>query len=347
MQLPQFGKAPSGKRLERIKQSPNFKNGRFQNIQPTTMITEGYTMTGEVFKTFLKKNPRTKPEDSIPAIKTNLRAISLDSNVLVWFGHSSYFLQVDGIRFLVDPVFSGSASPIPNGTRSFKGTDAYTVNDIPDIDYLLISHDHYDHLDYKTITALKPKVKNVICGLGVGEHFEYWGYEAHKIIEKDWNETILVGEAFSIHTATAQHFSGRTLKRNNTLWLSFIIDAPTQKIYLGGDGGYGTHFQDIGTKFGPFDLAVLENGQYNVAWNSIHLLPEDVIKAAKDLKAKRVLPVHSSKFVLARHPWDEPLIEVSALSKSANLALATPMIGEPVKLADTTQQFKQWWKGLN
>lgn len=347
MQLPQFGKAPSGKRLERIKQSPNFKNGRFQNLQPTTMISEGYTMTGEVYKTFFKKNPRTKPVNTVPAIKTNLRAIPLDSNVLVWFGHSSYFLQVDGIRFLVDPVFSGSASPLPNGTRAFKGTDAYTVNDIPDIDYLLISHDHYDHLDYKTITALKPKVKNVICGLGVGEHFEYWGYESNKIIEKDWNETILVGKAFNIHTATAQHFSGRTLKRNNTLWLSFIIDSPTQKIYLGGDGGYGTHFQDIGNEFGPFDLAVLENGQYNVAWNSIHLLPEDVIKAAKDLKAKRVLPVHSSKFVLARHPWDEPLIEVSALSKSASLALATPMIGEPVKLTDTTQQFKQWWKGLN
>lgn len=347
MQLPQFGKAPSGKRLERIKESPNFRHGKFQNIQPITMMAEGYSMAGEVYKTFFKKNPRTKPVDSIPSIKTNLRAIQADSNVLVWFGHSSYYLQVDGIRFLIDPVFSGSASPVPIGTRSFRGTDAYTVDDIPEIDFLLISHDHYDHLDYKTVTALKPKVKNVVCGLGVGEHFEYWGYEPNKIIEKDWNETIQVDEAFNIHTATAQHFSGRTLNRNNTLWLSFVIEAPTQKIYLGGDSGYGAHFKDIGNKFGPFDLAVLENGQYNVAWKSIHLLPEDFINAANDLKAKRVLPVHSAKFVLARHQWDEPLIEVAELSKLANLTLATPMIGEPIELNDTAQQFKQWWKGLN
>ena len=347
MRQPQFGKAPSGKRLERIKQSPNYKDGMFQNIHSTPVISEGYTMAGEVYKTFLKKNPRKKPTDVIPSEKTNLLALSPGSNVLIWFGHSSYFLQIDGKRFLIDPIFSGSASPFFGGVKSFKGTDIYSAMDMPEIDFLLISHDHYDHLDYKTIIALKPKVKNVICGLGVGEHFEYWGYDPSKIIEKDWNETVSINENFKIHTATTRHGSGRTLTRNNTLWMSYIINAPTQKIYVGGDSGYDTHFAEIGKKYGPFDLAILDNGQYNMAWKNIHMLPEEVIKAAKDLQAKRIFPVHSSKFVLGRHPWDEPLKEITRLSEMANLSLVTPLIGETVNLNDSIQVFTQWWKGLN
>ena len=346
LRQPQFGKAPSGKRLERIQQSPNYKNGKFQNLSYTPNFTEGHTLAGEIYKTFFKKNPRKSPTDGIPSVKTDLHQLPVDENVLIWFGHSSYFMQIDGKRFLIDPVLSGSASPLPFGVKSFKGTDIYTTDDIPEIDYLLISHDHFDHVDYKTLMALKPKIKNIICGLGVGEHFEYWGFDTGKIIEKDWYETVDIQNNFKIHTTPARHFSGRKLTRNNTLWLSFVIEASSQRIFIGGDSGYDTHFAKIGKKFGSFDLAILENGQYNEAWSGIHTLPEDFIKVVKDLNARKALPVHSSKFVLARHPWDEPLVRITELSKATQTPLITPMIGEKVRLADSTQTFTEWWNGV-
>src|SRR5680860_176791 len=285
MQHPQFGKAPKGKRLERVKRSPNFKDGKFQNVLFTPMLAEGYSMAGVTYDFLFKKFPRQKPTDTIPSIKTDLLKLPMDRNVLVWFGHSSYFIQLDGKRILVDPVFSGSVSPIPGINKSFNGTDIYTVDDLPDIDYLFISHDHYDHLDYKTILKLNPKTGKVICGLGVGSHFEAWGYDKSNIIEKDWYDTITLDNGFNAFVTPARHFSGRGLSRNNTLWCSYVLQAPLMKIYLGGDSGYDTHFADIGEKFGPIDLAILDNGQYNEAWRFIHELPEEALKAAKDLKA--------------------------------------------------------------
>lgn len=347
LRQPQFGKAPSGERLERIKQSPNYKDGKFQNLSYTPNFTEGHSMAGEVYQTFFKKQPRKFPTDNIPTIKTDLQQLPADENALVWFGHSSYFMQLDGKRFLVDPVLSGSASPLPFGVKAFQGTDIYSYDDIPKIDYLLISHDHFDHLDYKTIMALKPKIKHIICGLGVGEHFEYWGFDPKNIIEKDWNESVVIQDNFTIHTTPARHFSGRKLSRNNTLWMSFVLDAPSMKIFVGGDSGYDTHFAAIGKQFGPFDLAILENGQYNEAWRGIHTMPEDFMKVVKDLQAQKVFPVHSSKFVLARHPWDEPLIKISELCQTTQTPLITPMIGEKVRLNDNTQIFSAWWKGVN
>src|SRR5690606_394754 len=279
MQQPQFGKAPHGKRLERIQSSPNYKNGKFQNIHFTPNLTKGYSMTGVMYNFLFNKSPLIRPTDTIPSVKTDLLKLPADSNTLVWFGHSSYFMQVDGIRFLIDPVFSGNASPIPGSNKSFKGTDIYSAADMPKIDYLLITHDHYDHLDHETVMALKDKVKTVICGLGVGSHFESWGFDTTRIIEKDWNESVAISDNLHIHTAAARHFSGRGLTRNNTLWLSFSLQTPELKIYMGGDSGYDTHFADIGNKFGAFDLVILDNGQYNKAWQAIHMLPEEVLKA--------------------------------------------------------------------
>lgn len=347
MQLPKFGKSPTGKRLERIKQSPNFKDGKFQNIHFTPYVTEGYSISSVTYDFAFTTFPRTGPTDAIPHIKTNLKTLPIKENVLVWFGHSSYFIQLNGKRFLIDPVFSRNASPVPNSNRSFKGTDVYSADDMPEIDYLLISHDHYDHLDYETVMKLKPKIKQVVCGLGVGEHFEHWNFDTSKIIEKDWNEKVLIADDFTLHTATARHFSGRGFTRNNTLWISYVLETPDFKMYLGGDSGYDTHFEETGEKFDGFDFAILENGQYNKAWHEIHLLPEEVLKATQDLKAKRLMPVHSSKFKLAFHPWDEPLAQISELNKSYNIPLVTPLIGEIVNLKDSTQQFKPWWVGLN
>lgn len=349
LQHPKFGKAPSGERLALIQKSPNYKNGKFENINFTPDLAEGHGYFDVMYNFFFKKIERKIPSDFIPSVKTNLFEIPVDQDVLVWFGHSSYYIQLAGKRFLIDPVFSGNASPIPGTTKSFKGTDIYKVEDLPEIDYLLITHDHYDHLDYETILKLKPKTKKIICALGVGAHFEFWGFANDSIIEKDWNEKIELDQHITLYTAPSRHFSGRSFKRCNTLWTSFILETKDFKMYLGGDSGYDTHFAEIGTKFGPFDIALIDNGQYNAAWKYIHNLPEDVIKAMQDLNAKRVFPVHSSKFALSLHPWDEPLIKVTELNlQSPNpIPLITPKIGEIVELKNNQQEFQQWWKGIN
>lgn len=341
MQQPQFGRSPQGKRLERIKQSPNFKDGSFQNISFTPFVTEGYSMTKITFEFLFGRFPRTTPVNEIPSIRTDLKSLPRDKDVLIWFGHSSYFIQLDGKRFLVDPVFSGNASPVPYTARSFAGTDIYTPDDLPEIDYLLITHDHYDHLDYATILKLKTKIRWVVCGLGVGEHFEYWGFDPDIIIEKDWNESLSIDDGFTLHTATARHFSGRGITRNNTLWMSYILQTNDYKIYLGGDSGYESHFEELGNKFNGFDLAILDNGQYNQAWKELHMVPREVLQARSDLRATIVLPVHSSKFKLAYHPWDESLIQISELDSTS---VITPMIGELVNLRDENQTYSQWWK---
>ena len=342
-----FGQLPRGTRLEKIKQSSNYQNGKFQNMSHTPDLTEGvgyYTVAKEFL--FAKKT-RVRPAGPLPSVKTDLLKLDLTKDVLVWFGHSSYFIQIDGKRILVGPVLSGSASPVPFGAKAFKGADIYTAADIPSIDYLFISHDHWDHLDYETIKKLKPKIKTVICGLGTGAHFERWGYDNNKVIERDWNEKIVLEDGFTAYTAPARHFSGRGLARNKSLWVSYVLQTPTMRIFIGGDSGYDRHFLEIGKAFGPFDLAVIENGQYDRNWRYIHLLPNEVLQAAKDLNAKRILPVHSAKFVLGNHPWDEPLELITKNKEAKNLNLITPMIGEQVNLKDENQTFTKWWRNLN
>lgn len=349
LQHPKFGKAPSGERLALIQKSPQYKNGKFENQNFTPDLAEGASMTEVLLEFFFKKVDRKIPNDLIPSVKTNLKELPINEDILVWFGHSSYFIQLEGKRFLIDPVFSGNASPIPGTTKSFKGTDIYTVDDLPEIDYLLMTHDHYDHLDYQTILKLKPKTKKVITALGVGSHFEFWGFSPEIIIEKDWNEKIALDQNLTLYTAPSRHFSGRTFKRCNTLWTSFILETKDFRMYLGGDSGYDIHFAEIGNKFGSFDIALIDNGQYNKKWKYIHNMPEDVIKAMKDLNAKRVFPVHSSKFALSLHSWDEPLVKVTELNNLSEnpIPLITPMIGEKVELKNEKQEFSVWWKDIN
>ncbi|HTE25543.1 MBL fold metallo-hydrolase [Flavitalea sp.] len=346
MRQDKFGQLAEGNRLERIKKSPNYHDGKFQNIHHTPQITEGYSYTEVLYEFIFKHTKRRKPDDKIPSMKTDLLHLSPDQDILVWFGHSSYFIQLDGKRILADPVFSGDASPVPGANKAFAGTDRYTTDDLPPIDYIFISHDHYDHVDYTTLLKLISKTGKIFCGLGVGAHLELWGFRPEQVIESDWNEEIRLDSGFVVHTTPARHFSGRGLSANKSLWLSYVLASRTMKIYIGGDSGYDTHFADIGKKFGPIDLAVLENGQYDIKWRYIHLLPGEVIKAAKDLKAKRLFPVHSSKFAMANHAWDEPLIKVSELNKQSNIPLVTPIIGELVNLKDSTQVFSQWWVGI-
>lgn len=347
-QHPKFGKSPGSRRIEVIKNSPNYKSGKFENAEFTPFITEGYSIASVMYNFIFKKLPRARPTGQVPSIKTDLKNIDENLDILVWFGHSSYFIQLNGKRFLIDPVFSGNASPIPNSNKSFPGSDIYSADDIPEIDYLLITHDHYDHLDYSTIINLKSKIRKVFCGLGVGEHFERWNFDSSIIEEKNWNESLTLNEHTILHTAPARHFSGRTFKRNNTLWLSFVLETADLKLYLGGDSGYGNHFKELGEKFGGFDLAILDNGQYNLAWQAIHMLPEEELKAAKDLNAKRLFPVHSSKFKLADHAWDEPLKTISDLNENGDrISLVTPKIGEIVEMKNSNQIFSKWWEEID
>ena len=344
----QFGKAPSGARLAAIQQSSHYRDGKFQNIHHTPSLTEGYSMPGVLYNFMFRRFPRTRPAAPIPSVKTHLKQLPAEQNLLVWFGHSSYYIQLNGKRFLIDPVFSGNASPIPNSNKSFKGSDIYTAADMPQIDYLLITHDHYDHLDYPTVLELRTKISHIVCGLGVGAHFEYWGFDSGLILEKDWDEQLNIDHDFNLFTAPARHFSGRGFKRNNTLWLSFILQSADLSLYLGGDSGYDTHFTDIGNKFGGFDLALLDNGQYNKAWQTIHMLPEEGLKAARDLGAQRLFPVHSSKFKLSTHPWDDPLKTITSLNhiQDQPLDIITPKIGEVVYLNNKEQTFSAWWEEI-
>ncbi|RZK11765.1 MAG: MBL fold metallo-hydrolase [Flavobacterium sp.] len=341
-----FGQMPSGKRQTAIHNSPNFRDKQFQNLSTTPSLAEGVSMSSVLIQFIFKKGKRNKPSGTIPSKKTDLHALNPNEDVIVWFGHSSYFLQVDGKKILVDPVFSGAASPIKATTRSFKGSDIYTTDDIPEIDYLFISHDHWDHLDYETVLKLKSKIKTIICGLGVAEHLELWGFEPSIIIEKDWYQTINLADGFVVNTTPARHFSGRGLKRNQSLWMSFVLKTPSKNIFLGGDSGYDFHFKEIGDKFGPFDLAVMECGQYDNNWKYIHLLPEHMMPAAKELQAKTVIPVHWGKFALANHDWDEPIIKISEYAKAENLPLITPMIGEKVNLNEKYNGI-EWWKNID
>lgn len=346
LQQPKFGKRPSGGQLEKISLSPNYKNGQFQNLSHTPDITDGATYFTVLKEFFFDKSKRNKPGNTLPSKKINLLTLAAEENILVWFGHSSYFMQVDGKTFLVDPVLSGSASPIAFTTRGFKGTDVYNIEDFPTIDYLFITHDHWDHLDYATVVKLKPNIKKIITGLGTGTHLQRWGFDENSIIEKDWNQSIPLDAGFSVNTTPGRHFSGRTFKRNGAIWMSFVLTTPTMKIFIGGDSGYDTHFKIIGDEHGPFDLAILECGQYNRYWKHIHMMPEEVVQAAIDLGAALLLPVHWAKFSLSLHAWDEPIKRVTAEAIKRNVAVVTPLIGEAVHLQHPSLQ-TDWWENID
>ncbi|MBW8360340.1 MAG: MBL fold metallo-hydrolase [Weeksellaceae bacterium] len=343
LQHPIFGKTPTGKRLERIQNSSHYKDGKFNNLNNTPQLAEDTSMPEVMFRFLFGKKESLRPKQKFNFTKTELKRLPTDENVYIWMGHSSYYMQIDGKKILVDPVFSGNASPVSFTTKAFEGTDLYTADDIPELDYLIISHDHWDHLDYETVKKLKSKVKKVITGLGTAEHLEYWDYDPKKIIELDWGENADLGNGFKVYCEAARHFSGRGLKRDQAIWASFVFETPKQRIYIGGDSGYDDHFKKIGDKFGSFDLAILENGQYNKDWRYIHFMPGENIKAMKELKAKRMIPVHNSKFALAVHAWDEPLRKMMEMN-TQNARIITPKIGEKVNWEDDAKVYERWWE---
>lgn len=346
LQQPKFGSLPEGSRLEKIKSSPHYINGQFENLVPTPTLIEGQSSASLWWEQLFSQKERPVPIDPIPSIKTDLIRLDKDKDIVIWLGHSSYFMQLSGKRILVDPVFSSYAAPVSFANKAFAGTNPYTAEDMPEIDYLLITHDHWDHLDYPTITSLKPKIKHVVCGLGVGAYFEQWGFAEGIIHEVDWFTALELDNDFRVHVLPARHYSGRMLTRNKTLWTSFALETPQQRIFVSGDSGYGPHFKQMGESFNGFDLVILDNGQYDKNWPYIHMTPEEAVQAAEDLKAKALLPAHVGKFTIANHPWDEPFERIAAASQNKNYRLLTPRIGEPVELEIEKQIFSSWWKQI-
>jgi L-ascorbate metabolism protein UlaG (beta-lactamase superfamily) len=344
MQQPQFAQ-PDTTLIETAPTGASIRvDQRFHNQQSTQIIaSDSGGMLKTLFEFIVRKDERAVPAMPLPSQKTDLHQLKPTDNVIVWMGHSSYFIQTGGLRLLIDPVFSDNASPVPHTNVPFAGSNIYHAEDIPPIDYLLITHDHWDHLDYPTVKALLPKISQVITPLGVDSYFKQWGFAPDKIFSGDWN-SVYRGKGIEIHLVPARHFSGRLFKKDQTLWTAFVVITAGHKFYLGGDSGYGEHFKQAGRQFGPFDAAVLECGQYDPNWKLIHMTPEEAAQAALDLNAQSVLPVHNSKFKLAHHSWDDPLKRIAAASQNQPYRLLTPMIGESIDMNNPNQRFSHWWQ---
>lgn len=344
LQHPLFGHLPGGDRQTRTAQSPNFANGIFVNQIDSPLSTTDQSEFSMWMETIFGQKGHPRPPSAIPAIKTDLKALNEKQDMVVWLGHSSYFVQLGGQRILIDPVFSTNAAPVPLANVAFDGTSIYTENDMPEIDLLLITHDHYDHLDYPSIQALQPKVKQVVVGLGVGAHFEAWGYDMRTVQEADWYATLQHLPLLQIHVTPARHFSGRALTRNTSLWVGFALVSPQRRIFFSGDSGYAPHFAEIGRRLGPFDWVALDTGQYDPRWANVHMNPEQAAQAAEDLHAKALTLGHVGRFSISPHDWDDPFKRITTASQGRSYALWTPEIGRPVYLDGRMQTFSAWWE---
>ena len=338
----EFGALPTGSRLSRVLRSPNFREGAFQNLTPTEMILKGASYP-KMIRDMFRKPANLRPPKPLPSVKTNLKSLPHQNPTVVWFGHSSYLISSQGFIILIDPVLQGHASPLPIFGEPFAGSDVYGLADLPKVDLVLLTHDHYDHLQYKSIAKLAGSDAVFCASLGVGAHLERWGVPNERITELDWWESHAVVSGVKLTAVPARHFSGRKFKRGQSLWSAFVLTLHGHQLFLGGDSGYEKHFAEIGARFGPFDLAILECGQYGTNWPYIHMLPEQTAQAAKDLQAKVLMPVHWAKFQLAFHPWDDSIKRVTAAAALQHQPITTPQIGEPVVINETYPG-KRWWE---
>ena len=327
LQHPAFGRRMSAERKARIEASPNRRDGMFRNRVPTPQFTGNRNSLRALWTMLTRRDSNRVPAEPVPAVKTDLKNLPADRDWFVWFGHSSYLFQLGGKRFLVDPLLK-MEFPTSLMLKPFAGTDIYTPDDMPDIDCLIITHEHWDHLDYATLRDLRPRVKQAVCPLGVGEYLEYWGYDPSAISELDWGEkTAIVHSPLSVTALPSRHFSNRFLgKHNQTLWAAFLVEDAARKVYIGGDGGYDERFRQAREQFGRIDLAVMENGQYNPNWAYVHLLPQDLEQAIVDLQAEAVITVHHDKFSLSTHAWTEP----DSVARSIAERHAVRLLDQPI-----------------
>ena len=347
LNTPQFGRKPRKERLERMMASPNWKNGAFCNYETLSRSRAPIEKRQSRFKVmwnFLFGDKRhLMPREPLEMVKPDFRKKDSGEDFAIWLGHSSVFISIAGYRILVDPVFSPYASPVPFINRAFDGPMPCKKEEIPEIDLLLISHDHWDHLDAPTLRAIKDRVKKCVTMLGVGEYLEYWGYEEEKIAEGDWWDEIEPLEGLKTTILPSRHFSGRLRRPNQTLWGGFLIECGGRKVLFSGDGGWGRHVHEIAKKAEGCDLAFLENGQYNIKWPSCHMAPEETLRYALALDAKAVVPIHNSRFVLSEHNWNEPLLELTRLAEGTRAKIITPRMGEEIAIGDGEKKYKKWF----
>ncbi|NDV57763.1 MBL fold metallo-hydrolase [Bacteroides sp. 519] len=337
-----IGKYPSKKREAEFAQLPNYKNRSFQNIYNTdTIMYLNNRVPQEVKMRQFRKRPKLSQD--IPSVKTNLLDTVFPETTIVWFGHSSYLIQSKGFNILVDPVLSGYASPLFYFNRSMPGSHIYKPKDLPAIDLIVITHDHYDHLDCSTIRKYKKKKETkAIVPLGVGTLLSYWNWKPERYREVNWGDTVEVATGIRIISTPVQHRSGRWTKKNRTLWSSYVLEIHGHKIFIGGDSGYNKHFKDIGDMYGPFDLAILENAQYSTEWPKNHSFPEQTVHTVQELKARMVLPVHWARYAASYHIWNEPIKELVPLMDTICVPITVPRIGEPYTIGDTPKR-EIWW----
>jgi L-ascorbate metabolism protein UlaG (beta-lactamase superfamily) len=343
---PQFGAPLAGTRLARAQANPQYREGRFVNLEPeapsTTSLVE-YTMrqlTGDEVR---------EPPGPVPVVTVDPRMLAAAPPAsglrAFWVGHASTYVEIDGLRILLDPVFGQRVSPLPVGPGRFHAPPI-ALADLPRIDAVLISHDHYDHLDMDTVRHLARAGSRFYVPLGIGAHLERWGVPLGQIEELEWWQERTLGQVRIVCTPT-RHYSGRALERSTTLWSSWSVVGPRHRFFYSGDTGYAKLFADIGARLGPFDLAFIKIGAYGpgAAWTDIHMTPEQAVQVHRDVRARRMFPVHWSTFNLAYHAWDEPIRRTLAEATRTGVELVTPRVGEVVD-ADRPFQSTRWWESV-
>lgn len=345
-----YSYAPLGGRAKaahrrRAASSPNHDGKKFVNYTPTSMDMTAVEL-GSLLRDQIRRAPAHRPQTKLTPIAPSFdMPVPAHDALVTWLGHSAVLVQLKGKTLLLDPMLSRTASPFQFvGPQRFPGSEVVRVEDLPPIDAVIISHDHYDHLDYESVRKLKHKTDKFFVPLGVGAHLERWGVSADRITELDWWESADFG-GITLACTPSRHFSGRTLTdRFTTLWASWVIRTDDVRLYFSGDTGYGEHFTQIGKKYGPFDLAMMECGQYDLRWPNVHMQPEQTADAAHDLRARRMLPMHWGAFQLAFHDWTDSVERVLTAAAKHGTEVATPQLGETFVVKATTYPHKKWWQ---
>ncbi len=334
-------------KMNKINKSKQFNNDKFNNYKPSP--DWGFFKMLPIMWDFLVTNNDRKPDIELPIKKVEFNQITnakSDELKVTWIGHSSQMINIDGKLILTDPIFEKKTAFM--GPSRYNGDVPLNIDDLPEIDLVLISHNHYDHLNSYTIEKIHPKVKQFIVPLLVGAELEKMGVPREKIIELDWWEETTPFEDFLIAFTPTQHFSGRGLfDRDETLWGSYVVKGPHHKIYFSGDSGYFKGFKEIGDKYGPFDYTFLECGAYNEKWRFVHMMPEETVQAHLDLKGKILQPIHWGTFNLALHAWYDPMVRVSKAADSLGVQLSTPIVGETITVDENLATERWWEKVLN
>ncbi|MED3398516.1 MBL fold metallo-hydrolase [Bacillus wiedmannii] len=292
---------------------------------------------------YFKMKSKLRPVKNLPIVLSDKNNESIES--VTWFGHSASLLKIEGKKLLLDPMFGDASSPFPLFTsKRYSGAFSLEREDLQEIDAIIISHNHYDHLNHKSIMQLKDRAKHFYVPTGVAQYLIKWGVSPSKISEHNWWEEIAF-DNIKLVCAPARHFSGRSMTdRDCSLWCSWLILGQETKVFFSGDSGYAPHFKEIGDKYGPFDLTLMECGQYDPRWSAIHMLPEETVQAHIDVKGELLLPIHWGAFTLALHEWSDPIERVTKEAKRLGVTTATPQIGEDIPLKSTDYPSSTWWR---